>query len=56
MGQKSTSKWKERTRRLKSDVPAVFLALKDEKTPVLARLFAGLIVVYALSPVDLIPE
>ncbi|MCC8051310.1 MAG: DUF1232 domain-containing protein [Clostridiales bacterium] len=56
MEQRSTSKWKERARRLKSDVPAVSLALKDENTPVLAKLFAGLTVAYALSPVDLIPD
>ena len=37
-------------------VPAVFLALKDHKTPWYAKVFAGLTVAYALSPVDLIPD
>ena len=41
---------------LKTDVPAVFLALKDKKTPWYAKLFAALTVMYALSPIDLIPD
>jgi uncharacterized membrane protein YkvA (DUF1232 family) len=47
---------KERANRLKSDIPAVFLALKDKDTPFLAKLFAGLAVGYILSPIDLIPD
>lgn len=44
------------TRRLKTDIPALFLALKDKNTPVLAKIFAGITVAYALSPIDLIPD
>ena len=47
---------KDRANRLKTDVPAVFLALKDRKTPWPAKVFAALTVAYALSPVDLIPD
>ncbi len=47
---------KERAERLKTDIPALFLALKDGETPLLAKIFAGITVVYALSPVDLIPD
>ena len=47
---------KERAKRLKSDVPAVFLALKDSRTPIAAKVFAALTVAYALSPIDLIPD
>lgn len=47
---------KKRANQLKTDVPAVFLALKDKQTPILAKIFAGMTVVYALSPVDLIPD
>lgn len=43
-------------RSLKSDVPAVFLAMKDSRTPLLAKVLAGTTVIYALSPVDLIPD
>ena len=49
-------KLKERARKLKTDIPALFLALKDRETPVLAKVFAGITVAYALSPVDLIPD
>lgn len=47
---------KEKAKQLKTDVPAVFLALKDKKTPWYAKLFAALTVAYALSPIDLIPD
>ncbi len=47
---------KERTRKLKRDIPAVFLALKDRDTPLTAKIIAGITVGYALSPIDLIPD
>ncbi len=47
---------KERAKKLKKDIPAVFIALKKKETPLLAKLLAGLTVVYALSPIDLIPD
>ena len=45
-----------RAKQLKNDVPAVFLALQDKKTPWYAKLFAALTVAYALSPIDLVPD
>ena len=47
---------KERARSLKSDIPAVFLCLKDKQTPVPAKILAAVTVAYALSPIDLIPD
>lgn len=47
---------KERAKQLKNDIPAVFLALKDKDTPWVAKVFAAMTVVYALSPVDLVPD
>lgn len=47
---------KERANRLKKDIPAVFLCLKDKETPVAAKIIAAIAVGYALSPVDLIPD
>ncbi|OFS72209.1 YkvA family protein [Lactobacillus sp. HMSC08B12] len=41
--------------RVKVELPALFLALKDRRTSWLAKLLAFLTVAYALSPVDLIP-
>ena len=53
---KKMSKLKERAMKLKTDIPAVFLALKEKKTPWYAKIIAAVIVVYALSPIDLIPD
>lgn len=47
---------KERAKKLKSDIPAVFLALKHKGTPWYAKVLAAVTVGYALSPVDLIPD
>ena len=49
-------KLKERAKKLKTDIPAVFIALKKKETPVLAKILAGITVAYALSPIDLIPD
>ena len=49
-------KLQERAKKLKTDIPAVFLSLKDKKTPWYAKFFAALTVVYALSPIDLVPD
>lgn len=50
------SNLKERAKKLKTDIPAVFLALKEKRTPWYAKIIAAAVVVYALSPVDLIPD
>lgn len=47
---------KDRARRLKSDIPAVFIALRKKETPVIAKVFAGITIGYALSPIDFIPD
>ena len=47
---------KEKAKQLKTDIPAVFLALKDKKTPWYAKVFAALTIAYALSPIDFIPD
>ncbi len=47
---------KARAKQLKTDIPAVFIALKKKETPILAKVLAGVIVAYALSPIDLIPD
>ena len=50
------SKLTERAKKLKTDIPAVFLALKEKRTPWYAKIIAAAVVVYALSPIDLIPD
>ena len=47
---------KARAKKLKTDIPALFLALKDGDTPILAKVFAGITVAYALSPIDFVPD
>ena len=47
---------KVRAKKLNTDIPALFLALKDDNTPIIAKIFAGITVAYALSPVDLVPD
>ncbi|MDK2935700.1 MAG: hypothetical protein PWQ06_2546 [Anaerophaga sp.] len=47
---------KERARKLKTDIPAVFIAMKKKETPIAAKIIAGITVAYALSPIDLIPD
>jgi len=41
---------------IKVDVIALWLAARDPRVPWLAKLVAGMIAAYALSPVDLIPD
>lgn len=50
------SKFTDRAKKLKTDIPAVFLALKEKRTPWYAKILAAMVVVYALSPIDLIPD
>ncbi len=47
---------KARAKKLKADIPAIFLALKDKNTPLPAKIAAAVTVGYALSPIDLIPD
>lgn len=48
--------FQERAKKLKTDIPAVFIALKKKETPFAAKCFAAVTVGYALSPIDLIPD
>lgn len=48
--------WKKRAEQLKTEVYALYLAYKDPRTPLLARVFAAVVVAYAFSPIDLIPD
>lgn len=39
-----------------TDIPALLIALRSKDTPIAAKIFAGITVAYALSPIDLIPD
>ena len=43
-------------RSLKLDVTALWLAARDPRTPLAAKLVAAAVSAYALSPIDLIPD
>ena len=49
-------RWRQRVRALKQETYALFLAARDPRTPLAARLLVAAIVAYALSPIDLIPD
>ena len=47
---------RDRAKKLKTDIPAVFLSLKSKDTPLIAKILAVITIAYALSPIDLIPD
>jgi uncharacterized membrane protein YkvA (DUF1232 family) len=47
---------KRRARAIKRDIGALALAMRDPRTPKAAKLMAVIVVAYALSPIDLIPD
>jgi uncharacterized membrane protein YkvA (DUF1232 family) len=49
-------RWKARARELKTHAGALYLAARHPRTPWYARAVAGLVVAYAFSPIDLIPD
>lgn len=49
-------RWKRRAGRLKGETYAMYLAYRDPRTPWYAKVFAALVVAYAFSPIDLIPD
>lgn len=54
--ERETVNMREKAKRIKANIPAVFLALKDTRTPFPAKLLAAVTIGYALSPIDLIPD
>ncbi len=48
--------WKQQVRKLKKETYAIYLACKDSRVPWYARALAAVVVAYALSPIDLIPD
>jgi uncharacterized membrane protein YkvA (DUF1232 family) len=48
--------WKAKSTQLKREIAALYLASRHPKTPWYAKVLAVLIIGYALSPIDLIPD
>lgn len=49
-------KWRKLARGLRAETYAVYLACKHPRTPWPARAVGALVVAYALSPIDLLPD
>jgi uncharacterized membrane protein YkvA (DUF1232 family) len=49
-------RWKSGVRRLKVETYALYLAYRDPRVPWYAKAFAAVVVAYAFSPVDLVPD
>ena len=47
---------KQRARHLKAETFALYLAARDPRTPWYAKFLVAVIVAYAFSPIDLIPD
>jgi|SRR6185437_1198585 uncharacterized membrane protein YkvA (DUF1232 family) len=47
---------KKRARQLKAELYALYLAYRDPRVPWYARAFAAVVVTYAFTPLDLIPD
>ena len=49
-------KCKEKVKKLKQEIYTLYLAYKDPRVPWYAKIFIVIIVGYAISPIDLIPD
>lgn len=56
MKQVTNQKLQKWAKGLKQKVLVLYLAYKDRRTPWYAKLFGALVVAYAFSPIDLIPD
>jgi uncharacterized membrane protein YkvA (DUF1232 family) len=56
MGAHWIARWKKRARLLKSQLYALYLAYRDPRVPWHAKAFGAVVLAYALSPIDLIPD
>jgi uncharacterized membrane protein YkvA (DUF1232 family) len=48
--------WKERARTIKRETYALYFACRDPRVPWYAKALAAVVVAYAFSPIDLIPD
>ncbi len=55
-GPKFIDRWKKQARELRLQTYALYLAYRDPRTPWYAKAWAGLVLAYAFSPIDLIPD
>lgn len=48
--------WKKKAKNLKAETLALYLACRHPRTPWYAKALTGVVVAYAFSPIDLIPD
>lgn len=53
---KLIGKLKTIAKQLKTEIVAIYLAAKDRETPLIAKVVSLIVVSYALSPIDLLPD
>ena len=53
---RTIERWKQKSRHLKIEIYALYLAYRDPRVPWYAKAFVALVVGYAFSPIDLIPD
>jgi uncharacterized membrane protein YkvA (DUF1232 family) len=49
-------RWRLRAKQLGGETYALYLAFRHPRVPWYAKVFVGVVVAYALSPIDLIPD
>lgn len=49
-------RWKSWAKRLKRDILSLYFAYKDKRVPLLTKILILLVISYAFSPIDLIPD
>lgn len=52
----AVASWRERAAELEAEVYALYLAFRDGRTPLAAKGMIALVVAYAVSPIDPIPD
>ena len=53
---RTIERWKQKSRHLKIEIYALYLAYRDPRVPWYAKAFVALVVGYSFSPIDLIPD
>ncbi len=53
---KAFERWKQKSRQIKIEIYALYLAYRDPRVSWYAKAFIALVVGYAFSPIDLIPD
>src|SRR5437016_3916367 len=50
------ARWRQAARQLKAETLALYFSIRDPRTPWYARLAGAVVIAYAVSPLDLIPD